>query len=508
VESRTQLVWLGAIVALTALVFRPLAGATYAFDDALLIAGNPLYDSWSNLLEIWSHDLWHRAPTASGGTYYRPLFQVTLLVDHTLFGPDAVPLRQAHNLAWHAGVVTLLGAWLLRRVDPIPALVMTAVFALNPLHDEIVHSLAARNDSMAAAGLLGTLLLLDRDRPVAGALCFLAGLLSKESVLLVLPAIPLLLEGSWRDRARRTLPLLAPLLVWGGLRAWIGMGEGGSPVEPELVARGAGWLTGCVAWPGPCHPLAPVREIQVPWVTLAATLAGIGGVIWAARHKALGPLTLALLAFVPALLGVGQSVRAGTRYLYVPLIGLAMACAPALRGRLRWAPVAVLPVWLFLCVQARPRWTDNATLWTGVHASWPNAVSGCSLFLATRDPALLPDAWPHPVCCDETSAAGLRESPAAALEWGHSALDAACPATPDLLAPMALAHALAGDWAQAAQVAHQASGDGWGYSPVVLAAEGLRRGDEGPLVTQAGPELARQDALRAAAQRLVDQAAP
>ena len=79
--------------------------------------------------------------------------------------------------------------------------------------------------------------------------------------------------------------------------------------------------------------------------------------------------------------------------------------------------------------------------------------------------------------------------------------------TLELLAPLAMAEALTGQWDSART--HAAFGtDPWGFGPVILTAEALRRGDEGPLLhwTQhAG--LTDSTPLRLKAQRLIDQAA-
>jgi len=148
-------------------------------------------------------------------------------------------------------------------------------------------------------------------------------------------------------------------------------------------------------------------------------------------------------------------------------------------------------------------WRDEPALWSAAvrrHPSpWVYGLVGRELDLAgQKDQAVVwyrrATAPPKPMveACFRVAAISLDLGrPQDALTDGQAALDAGCEPSPELLAPMAVATALLGDWEQAELQAMRIGQDSTGLSTVVKLAAGARRGELGPLRVEVArhPEL-------------------
>ncbi|MCU0232006.1 MAG: DUF1736 domain-containing protein, partial [Acidobacteria bacterium] len=129
----------------------------------------------------------------------------------------------AANIALHAGVS--IGVYQLARrlgATSAAALAGALLFAVHPVHSDVTAGVVGLKDLLAAAGFVGSwLLLLDarraaeagesrraRARSLGAAAAFLAGILSKESALALLPCI-VLVDLGWVWMRRGTTPATA-----------------------------------------------------------------------------------------------------------------------------------------------------------------------------------------------------------------------------------------------------------------------------------------------------------
>ena len=91
------------------LVYLPALRSGFVFDDVHLILQNKEYlsaDVWS----ILTADLWAVDPDdATGKSFYRPLFSLSIFVDYNLFGPDEAWWFHFHSLMWH--ILATWGLW-------------------------------------------------------------------------------------------------------------------------------------------------------------------------------------------------------------------------------------------------------------------------------------------------------------------------------------------------------------------------------------------------------------
>ena len=387
-------VFLGArpwlqVVLLTAIAFAILSpglGAGFVWDDLRQIVSSPTISDpaaparyfFLNVVESYGSE----GRGADGVDTYRPLFFVTLWLIHRINGPDPFWFHLAVLLA-HLGVCVLLWTAARRWIgSSLAAATVFVAVAIHPVTAEATLWASAISEPLAAAGLLGSVLIIDRwcsrDRGgmVAAALAglvLLLGLLFKEAVLTALPVVSLFL---WRVRGVRLRALLGPwiaAIVFLALRvnALDGLQATGSDAGQRLDAiRNLPVLfldalrAMFTLWPvGIRHLYWDYRDLS--WtasVAAAAVVLILAVLAWRVRHRL--PLTptalgvticmmvpVALVSTVPGWGGFG-------RYLYLPWGFTALAVAETGRRlvewfghrapRLRWAVPAVVVVFLFV----------------------------------------------------------------------------------------------------------------------------------------------------------------
>ena len=335
---------------------------------------------------------------------YRPLGNWSLLLNaalaRSLFGGVANPVPyHAVNVLLHAGASLLLLVWLGRLgLARLVAGGCALLWAVHPIHAEVVANVTARYESLAAVLGLSFLVLHRAGRAIPAALCFLAALLSKESAVVFLPiaaAADALFPATASPRPWRRLIAPAVLLAgWLALRAAILAREAYVPpdVENPLVTASvlARVLTACQVqllylrdhalplwmstdWSFDQIPL--VRSAADPSVVgFAAVLAG-AVVLAIACRRARPAATFAVLgyaiAFAPAsnfLFPIGTILA--DRLAYVPSIFACLLLAVLLveidrraRAVAAVAAVGAIVALGFLAVRSNRLWKDELTLY-------------------------------------------------------------------------------------------------------------------------------------------------
>jgi len=226
---RRALACLALPLALCLAAIAPYAGTLrfgLVLDDQQFLT-SPLRERPFDVLAVWRNGF--LAPKFQYLALYRPLSQWSLLlnarVNELLLGArDSGAGFHAVNVLLHAGATLLLFSWLrslpLRRGVPFLAALL---FAVHPVHGEVVASVSARSEPMALTLGLAFLLAHGRGRPwLAGAL-YLAAMWSKESAVAFL-AVAIAADWFFAQEAR-PLPVRswtgygAVFLLWLGLRA-------------------------------------------------------------------------------------------------------------------------------------------------------------------------------------------------------------------------------------------------------------------------------------------------
>jgi hypothetical protein len=333
----------------------------------------------------WDH-LWWIADT-DAVRFFRPTLIASYWLDVTWLGGSAGALLRT-NLVLHAAVcvlVTVLAFRLLRL--PIAACAASLLYAAFACHAETLWYVAGRNETLAALGFLGAVLLHDSAQPRRRWLalpCFLFALLSKELTL----GLPLLCVA-WNVQVRRRQPtwraaLVADRWLWLGCLGVIAVAfvlrrtamPGGSElVFPYFVAPWRPEFAG--------HVVAGLRnylenlgtaQLTVPFLQPAqyATSTSLLGTIavFAGLGQLVPPLWREPRARWAALLALGtwlpvSVVYISERYLVLPAVGLALAVGLLLeRARGPWRIIVGLAVLV---------WIGHQSVW--LHAKNLN-VSG------------------------------------------------------------------------------------------------------------------------------------
>lgn len=200
-----------AIITLFLLVtYYPILFAPFvSIDDQKMI---------NHLLNTDGYNLKHLFFSGSSGQYYRPLLYLTFLVDNFIWGLQE-SFMHLENILLHTCSTLLLfifARWFVQAKQlQVPWLPLTAglLFGLHPIATEPVNWVSGRTDVLAGFFVLASLLLflksLDRQRiwlGCVGALLLLAGCLSKETALFILPLLLL-----WCLLPPRDLKPVAPI---------------------------------------------------------------------------------------------------------------------------------------------------------------------------------------------------------------------------------------------------------------------------------------------------------
>jgi protein O-mannosyl-transferase len=179
--------------AVIAFVLAAVAMATYVgslghgfvFDDVGIIQRNPLLHAWSGLWRAFASPWW-----PNGAGQYRPFVLASYTLEWML-GGGSPTVFHALNIAWHALVSVFVFALARHWLSIAGAAVAGLLFAVHPVHVEVVANLVGRSELMAAAGVLAALLLHARRSPWAIA-AFAVGLGSKEHAVVLIALAPML----------------------------------------------------------------------------------------------------------------------------------------------------------------------------------------------------------------------------------------------------------------------------------------------------------------------------
>lgn len=323
---------LAILLLLTAYAWLEVRHACFFLDDERLALSNRIVarsDIWS---AFFLH-LWSGANQDGGAQYHRPLVLLTFMFDHNQFGGNGRGWH-LHSLAWHLGAMTTVYALAARRIGPSRALVATAIFGLHPIQSEAVTWIAARNDLMAAVGVLGALAALDRGRLALASLAALLAVGSKELGYL-LPGLWVCWRLAWGERPRvaEGVALALPLAVMGGIRLAAGLADAefthsGALSTVEVLGRATlmslSWLT--MPWPLTSQASVHVEPGALRW---GGALLSVVGLVALARRA--GPrrwlLVAALGSWAPTLLVTWEIGHMGERFLYLPLAFLVLVLA-------------------------------------------------------------------------------------------------------------------------------------------------------------------------------------
>ena len=373
---------------------------TLVFDDRYFAVGERFSGlGLAGLARFFTESLWSVGGTNVG--LYRPLLLVSMAIDVFVFGDWAAGYHLS-NILLHI-ISTLLVYGLVRHlliasVGPVLqsghlALLAAVVFAVHPVHAEVVNSIFNRSEMLVTLGVVGGLWwflnIYDRRTKLAWfglSLVYFLVLLSKESGA-TMPAIVVVLlfittPGNWIQRLRKCIPvfwLLIPLGIYLALRAnalgvpeseltdlaEYGMSYDGGRILPAVGV----WFSSLkiMLWPYPLQIYHDPPEVN-QWVALALQLLLLGFAFAGLLKKRIGliaGLAFFYITILPSSRIIGELNAfpyLAERYLYLPSVGLAIVLAFALRWlvqRLGFRMAAV-PVAIVVLIFTPLTWARNA----------------------------------------------------------------------------------------------------------------------------------------------------
>lgn len=370
-ERRSRAVLAAGLFLLVVVVFAPMRNHAWLnYDDDVYVTANP------DVLQGVSTESVRWAFTTFHGANWFPLTWISWQANQSAGGLERRGYAST-NLLLHALATVLLFLALQRMTgSPIRSAFVAAVFGIHPLQVESVAWIAGRKDPLAGVFLMLALWVYAgvrgremSPRRLAGvALCMALGLLSKQTVV-TLPILLFLLDdwplqrlrrgddptrfdpGALRRCAIEKLPLMALSLAAGTLTI-LAQGSSGVIADVDALPPGeriANALVSIVSYLGKTlapHDLAvfyphggfpPMLHVLAALTALG--LLTVGALAVARRHPA---VTVGWLWFLVALLPVSGLIQVGSqsmadRYMYLPIVGLALAVAwgvPELARRL------------------------------------------------------------------------------------------------------------------------------------------------------------------------------
>jgi protein O-mannosyl-transferase len=392
------------IAVLACAVAAPSIGNGFAYDDDAIIVNNPAVHGLAGVVRAFGASYW---PAALGGSLYRPLPIALFALEWTV-GHGAPLVFHVVNVALYIAVcVLVLG--LARRLVPEPwDLVAAALFAVHPVHVEVVANVVGQAELLVAAiAVLAVTRYLD-GRRAALPMCALyaLGLVAKEHAA-VIPALFVAAEltvvtdpRTWRERLTALRPLAAALALtfvsYLGVRMLV---LGGSLGESALIPLvRAPWATrwwttmGVVpewvrlmVWPAHLVASYAPPEVAIRTAPDAQAMLGVGLVVLlaiaclvACRRfpvAAFGVMWAAIALLPVSNLLVPTGVLLAERSLFLPSVGAMLVPVALLQVRVAW-PVLVAASVLVAAgfvrsVLRAPVWRDDATLWAVTAAESP-----------------------------------------------------------------------------------------------------------------------------------------
>jgi Flp pilus assembly protein TadD len=429
-----------------------LAAAVYAnsvvndfvFDDRLLIENNRVVQGQGNAGELLLAPYHHGVELASTALY-RPLTLASFALEYRAFGLDPRGYHLINVLLQVAVSLMVLRLGSRIGLSRFGAAAGAALFAVHPVHTEVVANLAGRAELVAALfALIALVAYIDRaesveGRPVAAWVAggsLLLALLAKESAItllgvvvaweLTLGRLSASSEGaSARRRGSGVVVFVPAVAVWFVLRA---VALGGPFVGPEVSyvdnplvdsTLAERWATaavvavrylGLLVWPlrlSPDYSFAQILPVEPSSATALGAVVLLVGVLGAAAVVSRGSPRVAFLASfavitflpvsnIPFVIGTIM----GERLLYLPsvafclLLGLGLSrVRDRIGARATWIALSVVVALASARTVARNRdWRDDLTLFSAAVKTSPQSVKvrsnlGAELMRLGRYPA-------------------------------------------------------------------------------------------------------------------------
>lgn len=383
------------VSALSITAFLPGVHNDFLLDDRIIILDKIDSATPANLVDSFRQTYWK--DYANTGIF-RPLTTFWLTLQMVAFGPDSASFHIVGILI-HTACTVLLFLILARLFSQFVALSAAILFALHPLHAEVLLTGIGQGDSLAALFVLGSIYAYMRDRLALSSVLFFCGLLTKESAV-ILPALALLIRVLYIKpelgyRIRREWIYSIPFCFYLAYRAMV-IGGLNLPSNIAFVSLYS-WKTrfnvilagltesirfSLFPWKQTLdHRFDTPRISGIQWndlVILSLTLLAVCLLCrWLGPRKVLFPVLWFTILWFPVSNIVPITTVFGERLCYLSVSAFAILLAMILeRLPNRPAAVTALSALVLICgtldFRLTHRWQDEIALWESTIADYPS----------------------------------------------------------------------------------------------------------------------------------------
>jgi tetratricopeptide (TPR) repeat protein len=420
------------LIALCLVTYANGLTGTFVWDDQVQLFRNTQIRTVDNIPRAFTTSLWSfmysQDPTLDNRAfdrYYRPLQTVIYILVYQIGGLNPF-LYHLTNVGLHA-IATILLYFLCMELgfDAWIALMVSAIFAVHPVHTEAVTWIAGVGDLACGIFYVAALLGFVRYRKTSqsnwlwiSCVCFLAALFSKEMAV-TFPLVAFLILMADAERPSLTTAVLkllpyafvvAVYAIFRVIAVGISLPDSANQTTTTLLdlgtlvvwAFGAYFRYAIIPYPLYIYHLVPMQLMYriASTVLYAALVAGIIGTFAILRHRLREPLVWIISFFVTLLpvmyfKGISGGSFFAERYLYIPTVALVIALGFLLARLQRTHAIAITCVialiFSFITIQRNHDWHDEEQLFGRTLEFQPEAVnistSMGEVFLRTGDNA-------------------------------------------------------------------------------------------------------------------------
>lgn len=384
----------------------------FALDDVHIIFENQRLHSLVEAWRLFGQTYW---PPEEGASLYRPLTAIAFSAEWAMGHGSPLPFHVA-NIVIYAAVAVALYRFALLLVSPAAAFVAAALFAVHPVHVEVVANIVGQAELWVAFLVITAMARFIRARRAGDvapkeiailALFYFAACMFKEHAIVfpaLLVAVELTIvndERSLRARARALLPLFVALVAAGGMFIFLRtlvigrIATGG----PNVLLHDAPFTTRLFTmlrvtmewvrllfWPAnmsadySSHRIDAATSFDASMLPGLLVLFGAGAIAWSLRRSkpgvTFGILCAGVTLLIPSNLVIVTGFILAERALFLASAGLAICGGvaavhawSAISERGRPASVAAAVVFAALLAAGVVRsssrnvvWRDNDTL--------------------------------------------------------------------------------------------------------------------------------------------------
>jgi protein O-mannosyl-transferase len=220
------------VILVSAAAYLNTVGHQFVMDDQSIITKNKFtQQGFGGVIDHLTHSYWFGYNGKNEGNY-RPITGVSFAIEHALFG-DSAAIGHLLNVLFYTLLCSMLLLWLNRIgwLDPTFNMVLVLLFAVHPVHTEVVANIKSRDEIYCFLFLILSLLYFQKWLESANVkalaisgLWLLLSLLSKETSVAMLPVylvVAFRKKANWGEALKATIgPSIATavyLLIYFGV---------------------------------------------------------------------------------------------------------------------------------------------------------------------------------------------------------------------------------------------------------------------------------------------------